>query len=57
MVYPFVTPIFLTKMFLLHFINIASHLGVGYNFKKYRPGEASTLGEPYDKQSVMHYGK
>ncbi|XP_065055819.1 zinc metalloproteinase nas-4-like [Rhopilema esculentum] len=30
--------------------------GVDYNFKKYRYGQASTLGEPYDKQSVMHYG-
>jgi hypothetical protein len=27
-----------------------------YNFKKYRQGQASTLGEPYDKKSVMHYG-
>merc|ERR1712141_897010 len=30
--------------------------GVEYNFKKYRPGEASTLGAGYDKKSVMHYG-
>ena len=28
-----------------------------YNFQKYRSGHASTLGEPYDKGSVMHYGK
>jgi len=27
-----------------------------YNFKMYRQGQASTLGEPYDKKSVMHYG-
>jgi len=27
-----------------------------YNFKKYRVGEAVTHGEPYDKQSIMHYG-
>jgi len=27
-----------------------------YNFKKYQPGDASTLGEVYDKKSVMHYG-
>lgn len=27
-----------------------------YNFEKYKSGQASTLGEPYDKQSVMHYG-
>jgi len=27
-----------------------------YNFKKYQPGAASTLGESYDKNSVMHYG-
>jgi len=26
-------------------------------FAKYAPGEASTLNEPYDKQSVMHYGR
>merc|ERR1712036_7870 len=26
-------------------------------FAKYRAGSASTLGEPYDKQSVMHYGR
>jgi len=26
-------------------------------FSKYAPGAASTLGEPYDKQSVMHYGR
>lgn len=26
-----------------------------YNFKKYRHGEADTLGEPYDYKSVMHY--
>ena len=38
-------------------IDVSTHLGVEYNFKKYRPGQASTLGEPYDKQSVMHYGK
>jgi hypothetical protein len=30
--------------------------GLWYNFKKYQPGEADTLGEPYDKQSIMHYG-
>merc|ERR1719334_1007111 len=29
---------------------------VRYNFEKYRSGQASTLGEPYDKQSIMHYG-
>ncbi|XP_057307440.1 zinc metalloproteinase nas-4-like isoform X2 [Hydractinia symbiolongicarpus] len=29
---------------------------VWYNFQKYRAGQASTLGEPYDKRSVMHYG-
>lgn len=27
-----------------------------YNFQKYKTGHASTLGEPYDKKSVMHYG-
>ncbi|XP_057307438.1 zinc metalloproteinase nas-4-like [Hydractinia symbiolongicarpus] len=27
-----------------------------YAFQKYKPGGASYLGEPYDKQSVMHYG-
>ena len=31
--------------------------GMEYNFNKYRQGEASTLGEPYDKKSVMHYAK
>eukprot|EP00112_Aurelia_sp_Birch-Aquarium-sp1_P026852 Seg98.3 transcript_id=Seg98.3/GoldUCD/mRNA.D3Y31 product="Zinc metalloproteinase nas-4" protein_id=Seg98.3/GoldUCD/D3Y31 len=36
------------------FENLVS--GVDFNFKKYRPGGASTLGAPYDKQSVMHYG-
>ena len=25
-------------------------------FKKYQPGQADTLGEPYDKKSIMHYG-
>ena len=30
--------------------------GVDYNFKKYRYGQASTLGASYDKSSVMHYG-
>jgi len=29
---------------------------VRYNFEKYRSGQASTYGEPYDKKSVMHYG-
>lgn len=29
---------------------------VRYNFEKYRHGQADTLGEPYDKKSVMHYG-
>ena len=27
-----------------------------HNFQMYREGRASTLGEPYDKQSIMHYG-
>lgn len=27
-----------------------------YNFEKYDARKASTLGEPYDKNSVMHYG-
>ncbi|XP_066919281.1 hatching enzyme 1.2-like [Clytia hemisphaerica] len=27
-----------------------------YNFQKYQSGQASTLGEAYDKKSVMHYG-
>jgi len=31
--------------------------GMSYNFDKYRSGEASTLGEPYDKKSVMHYAR
>ncbi|XP_065649630.1 hatching enzyme 1.2 isoform X3 [Hydra vulgaris] len=26
-----------------------------YNFDMYRDGDASTLEEPYDKQSIMHY--
>jgi hypothetical protein len=30
--------------------------GVVYNFKMYQDGEADTLGEPYDKKSIMHYG-
>lgn len=30
--------------------------GLWYNFKKYQPGQADTLGEPYDKSSIMHYG-
>lgn len=30
--------------------------GLWYNFKKYQPGQADTLGEPYDKKSIMHYG-
>ena len=34
-----------------------SIIGMWYNFQKYRPGEASTLGESYDKTSIMHYGK
>merc|ERR1719450_519116 len=29
--------------------------GMGFNFKKYNAGRASTLGEPYDIQSIMHY--
>jgi len=29
---------------------------VRYNFEKYRHGQADTLGQPYDKKSVMHYG-
>jgi len=29
---------------------------VRYNFEKYRHGQAQTLGQPYDKKSVMHYG-
>jgi len=29
---------------------------VRYNFEKYRHGAADTLGEKYDKKSVMHYG-
>ena len=28
-----------------------------YNFEKYRPGEADTMGEPYDYKSIMHYGQ
>ena len=27
-----------------------------YNFKKYSHGEADFYGEPYDYDSVMHYG-
>jgi hypothetical protein len=27
-----------------------------YNFEKYDHGDASTLGEAYDKKSIMHYG-
>eukprot|EP00794_Sanderia_malayensis_P011132 gene11132-12303_t len=34
----------------------ARNFSVAYNFKKYRPGQASTLGASYDKQSIMHYG-
>lgn len=30
--------------------------GLWYNFKKYQPGSADTFGEPYDKDSIMHYG-
>eukprot|EP00112_Aurelia_sp_Birch-Aquarium-sp1_P018333 Seg4360.3 transcript_id=Seg4360.3/GoldUCD/mRNA.D3Y31 product="Zinc metalloproteinase nas-6" protein_id=Seg4360.3/GoldUCD/D3Y31 len=26
------------------------------NFKKYRGRKATTLGDPYDKESIMHYG-
>lgn len=26
-----------------------------FNFRKYLPGKATTYGEPYDKNSVMHY--
>lgn len=29
---------------------------VRYNFETYKHGQANTLGEPYDKSSVMHYG-
>lgn len=29
---------------------------VRYNFEKYRHGQAQTLGQSYDKKSVMHYG-
>lgn len=29
---------------------------VRYNFEKYRHGQAETLGQTYDKQSIMHYG-
>jgi len=29
--------------------------GMAFNFKKYNAGKASTLGEPYDIQSIMHY--
>ena len=36
----------------MHFVT-----AMWYNFEKYLPGKASTLGEPYDKQSIMHYGK
>eukprot|EP00795_Rhopilema_esculentum_P016336 gene16336-7726_t len=39
----------------VNFNNIVK--GMEYNFNKYRQGEASTLGEPYDKKSVMHYAK
>jgi len=42
------------KYIYINWENIRS--GVEYNFQKYRPGQASTLDEPYDKQSVMHYG-
>lgn len=38
----------------INWYNIPSR--VRYNFEKYRSGQASTLGEPYDKQSIMHYG-
>ena len=50
-------PFFLSKQRYFYYILLKFYVGVEYNFKKYRPGQASTLGEPYDKQSVMHYGK
>merc|ERR1711915_329536 len=36
--------------------NMPKERKVTLNFEKYRLNEASTLGEPYDKQSIMHYG-
>eukprot|EP00112_Aurelia_sp_Birch-Aquarium-sp1_P014253 Seg3064.3 transcript_id=Seg3064.3/GoldUCD/mRNA.D3Y31 product="Zinc metalloproteinase nas-15" protein_id=Seg3064.3/GoldUCD/D3Y31 len=38
----------------VHFGNVQSNMA--HNFKKYRGGIATTLGAPYDKQSLMHYG-
>ena len=38
----------------VHFSNINPQFM--HNFQMYREGRASTLGEPYDKQSIMHYG-
>eukprot|EP00112_Aurelia_sp_Birch-Aquarium-sp1_P014252 Seg3064.2 transcript_id=Seg3064.2/GoldUCD/mRNA.D3Y31 product="Zinc metalloproteinase nas-4" protein_id=Seg3064.2/GoldUCD/D3Y31 len=42
------------KHIKVYFKNINSRYM--HNFKMYRDGKASTLGEPYDKQSIMHYG-
>ena len=39
------------------FKNIHFFVALWYNFEQYRPGQASPLGEQYDKQSIMHYGK
>ncbi|XP_057307442.1 hatching enzyme 1.2-like [Hydractinia symbiolongicarpus] len=38
----------------IHYNNIRKSMW--YNFDPYRAGQASTLGEPYDKKSIMHYG-
>lgn len=42
------------KFVTIHWRNIPSR--VRYNFETYKHGQADTLGEPYDKNSVMHYG-
>ena len=30
-------------------------IGAKRQFEKYKPGEAHTLGHPYDPDSIMHY--
>nr|CAJ57449.1 astacin 3 [Hydractinia echinata] len=42
------------KYITIHWNNINKRMW--FNFEKYRSGAASTLGEPYDKSSIMHYG-
>nr|VFU02997.1 mRNA [Oulactis sp. MM-2018] len=41
------------KYVTIHWKNII--YGERYNFKKYSHGQADTLGEPYDYDSIMHY--